>query len=546
MTASNEDATRYPIATEVVTTATRTVVPDPAPTGSDQVLPHEVAKYKSHGYGTWSYGPGLAHEKRLDLLPTGYDANSATTTTRLLNFFTMSDIHIADKESPVQMIFYGYKGGFSSAYSPVMMYTTQMLDAAVQTINALHAADPFDFGISLGDAANDTQHNELRWYIDLLDGGPISPQSGVHEDPIPGPANDYQDAFTATGLDKSIPWYQTIGNHDHFWIGTLPVTDYIREHYTGVELLNLGNLFVDHPGVDSRGFYMGAIDGSTPYGDVFGAGPVADFPTPPRVRAADPDRRSLTKPQWMSEFLNTSSTPVGHGFNQSNVDDDFACYSFEPIPNVPIKVIVLDDTQDADSPDVGGYGHGYVDEKRYDWLVHELDQGQAADQLMIIAAHVPIGVEEPGSFIGWSPIAPMTEDVFIAKLHTYPNLIAWLAGHRHYNTVTPMKSPDDTRPELGFWQIETSSLRDFPQQFRMFNVVRNSDNTVSIITTNVDPAVADESLAAQSRSYAVAAQQIFNNKIGLPPSGSYNAELVLSLTPQMQAKLANHGTPMPT
>ncbi len=96
--------------------------------------------------------------------------------TRLLNFFTITDIHITDKESPAQAIYFGYKGGVSSAYSPVMLYTTHVLDAAVQTINALHKKKPFDFGISLGDTCNNTQYNELRWYIDVLDGKVINPR----------------------------------------------------------------------------------------------------------------------------------------------------------------------------------------------------------------------------------------------------------------------------------------------------------------------------------------------------------------------------------
>jgi hypothetical protein len=128
----------------------------------------------------------------------------------------------------------------------------------------------------------------------------------------------------------------------------------------------------------------------------------------------------------------------------------------------------------------------------------------------------------------------------IAKLHSYPNLLLWVAGHRHLNTVTAFKSPDPARPELGFWQVETSSLREIPQQFRLFEIVRNNDNTVSIITTNVDPAVKNGSFAAKSRSYAVAAQQTFN----LPPSGSYNAQLFKQLTPEMQAKLQRFGTPL--
>jgi len=101
----------------------------------------------------------------------------------------------------------GYKGGNSSAYSAVMLYTTQVLEAAVQTINALHKENPFDFGISLGDTCNSTQYNELRWYIDVLDGKNINPDSGAKDDPVPGPSNDYQDEYQAAGLDQTIPWY---------------------------------------------------------------------------------------------------------------------------------------------------------------------------------------------------------------------------------------------------------------------------------------------------------------------------------------------------
>ncbi|HET6494196.1 MAG TPA: TIGR03768 family metallophosphoesterase, partial [Thermoleophilia bacterium] len=154
-----------------------------------------------------------------------------------------------------------------------------------------------------------------------------------------------------------------------------------------------------------------------------------------------------------------------------------------------------------------------------------------------IAAHCPIGVEEAGSPMAWSSSAHGSEADLFAKLHTCPNLILWIAGHRHRNIVTAFKSPDADRPELGFWEIETSSLRDFPQQLRTFEIVRNSDGTVSILTVDVDPVVEDESPAATSRTYAVAAQQIFNNPIGLLPTCSYNAELVVQLSPEMQARL---------
>jgi metallophosphoesterase (TIGR03768 family) len=532
----------YPIDSKVALTTERTVVAVPVPATSPKLLPYMVSAYAKEGYGTWKYGEGLVIEKRFDLMPAGYAGPPAKGTKKLLHFFTMTDIHITDKETPVQAIYYGLSPtGTSSGYSPVMLYTTHVLDAAIQTVNAMNKQNRFDFGISLGDDCNSTQYNELRWFIDVFDGKVINPDSGEKDDPVPGPHNDYQDPYKAAGLDKSIPWYATMGNHDHFWIGSYPVDSYLRPLYTGTNILNLGIIMVDTLGIASRGYYMGAIDGRTTYGDIIGAGPVKDFPVPPVIPAADPNRRSLRRGEWIAEFFNTTSSPKGHGFSKDNVTSGFACYSFEPRADVPVKVIVLDDTNGEDDNGKTAYAHGSLDAERYKWLVNELDKGQAEGKLMIIAAHIPIGVKYPmGSIavlMGWNTLAAVSEHDLIAKLNTYPNLLLWIAGHRHYNAITPFPSPDPTHPELGFWQVETSSLRDFPQQFRDFEIVRNGDNTISIIATDVDPAVKDGSPAATSRSYAIAAEEIFNNPVGFSPTGSYNAELVKMITPETAKKL---------
>jgi len=339
-----------------------------------------------------------------------------------------------------------------------------------------------------------------------------------------------------------------MGNHDHFLIGSFPIDaepSYgFRASYTADRIWAIGSPiraedFSSFPPLfDYRNlkaeptYYAGILDGGSPNGDIILAGRTDDPAfggQAPRV-APDPNRRPLVRSEWIDEFFKTTSQPLGHGFNLIDrdtgdpADREFACYSFLPKSEVPLKIIVLDVTQSSDDGSFDIHGHGYLDARRLAWLKAELASGQAGNQLMIIASHIPIGVAAIGSHLEWwmgdANTKPGYENAvdlagLVKILQDAPNLVMWIAGHRHLNTVKAFPSHDESRPERGFWQVETSSLRDFPQQFRTFDIHLNSDGTVSIETLNVDVAVADGTPAAQSRKHAIATQQIIQHDMQL-------------------------------
>ena len=643
---SSQPLASYPIDSRKVKKTTEqmlafdvTASPVAKPQSSQGLHPTEMSQvqdFDKFGYGQYRLAGGLPVVPRYDLLAKAPSDAAPARRKRLAHFFAMTDVHMTDKEAPNQLLYIQqadskYGGAMTSIYSPTIMYTTHMLDAAVQTVNALHERSPFDFGICLGDVCDSGRYNEVRWFIDVLDGKPIQPSSGAH---LGADTVDFQKPYQAAGLNKSIPWYQALGNHDHFYIGSVPVDANpslkLRQSYLSDQVWAVGDVLIPNAAqstpmalppvvydlttslagtstatlndpltkVVGNTFYMGVVDGASPYGAIRYAGKKENFASPPKV-AADPHRRALLRSEWIAEFFNTTTQPKGHGFNLVPEDlrrsqDGFACYSFVPQAGIPLKIIVLDNTQLETDGSHDIHGHGFLDEARWKWLQAELDAGQANHQLMVIAAHIPIAVAAVGSLMEWwnpkgqaspaqnDPHAVIDNAVklpeLIQKLQNTPNLLMWVAGHRHMNTVKALPAYSDADrtqlvPEKSFWQVETSSLQHFPQQFRTFEIYLNSDYTVSIVAVNVDPEVAEGTPAATSRKHAVAEHQICQTNLrgnaenlarfpglnlpidsldptrpqdgkadpsiqyvevdGVPYHASYNAELFKQLTPEM-------------
>jgi hypothetical protein len=74
-------------------------------------------------------------------------------------------------------------------------------------------------------------------------------------------------------------------------------------------------------------------------------------------------------------------------------------------------------------------------------------------------------------------------------------VIAWFAGHEHRHHVAWIGSEIE---EKGFWQIETASHADWPQQSRTIEIVQSGSGEVFIALTVIDHAAGTSFNEAQT------------------------------------------------
>jgi hypothetical protein len=109
-----------------------------------------------------------------------------------------------------------------------------------------------------------------------------------------------------------------------------------------------------------------------------------------------------------------------------------------------------------------------------------------------------------------------------ALLEGTPNVIAYVAGHTHENKVTFFRGGHGH----GFWQINTASHIDWPEQSREIEVMDNRDGTLSLFGTLLDtaaPVHAPSSGFSTARLASLARTLAFNDPQRTTSSGNGGA-----------------------
>ncbi len=499
--------------------------------------------------GVLRYGPGEPYEVRTEI--TQAEVGRERRRRSLLVFHHFADLQLLDEESPL-------RGEWqdscpmplsTSAFRP---QETLTLHAAASLIRAANRIDrspltgrPTDFVLHSGNAADNAQHNELRWFIDLMDGRQLRPDTGgpgyegvQSESPDPR----YPDLlglaqlpFLPEGI--RYPWYTAVGSRDVLVQGNFPRSEASSQIAVG-----------DKKIIDVAAEQKEEVceDPALLLDPKRTQEILADEGTEVRSVTPDPDRRLLSRREWMQELFDSPERPgpVGHGFSQQNLDDNVAYYVFE---HGPLAFIVLDTVNPA------GFAAGSIDVAQFEWLTRQLTarsslfydgdgrlvESKGSDRLIVIASHHSLDrlnnrLPDPSG--DERVLGPALEEL----LHRFPNVIAHITGSGHANRITAR--PDPLRRGGSYWEVSTASPVAFPMRSRLLELTDNRDGTISLFTTvydldaPIDPrdagdptsgdGVNEAQLAAVARSLAAQDPQRDPEAAGLAVSDR-NAELLL-------------------
>ena len=480
-----------------------------APGDVQTTLVATIRKAGQSGYVKLVPAPGEPYLTRVDLL--GREATPARAKTRrsLVYLGHMSDLHVIDAQSPARL---DTMAGvdpvlFSGNFRPQELMQVQILTGLVQALNGAASSPvtgaPLAFVVNTGDSADQRSQQELRWYIDTLDGAKITANTGkpgeyegvqvwpecdfaYHpEDPsndVWGRENGYP---AIPGLVKSaisnpvdspglsVPWYAVYGNHDANYFGGWPTGWMTNELATGSRKAAL-------PSATERMFGSG-LGSTSPFEKLF-IGSIANrgFASGTRHVTPDPNRKIMSLMDFISEHLNSPPTPgpVGHGFSQADVDNEITYWAKDVTPFVTLVGL--------NTCNITVGAGGSIPQDQFDWLKAQLVKARAANKLVILATHhTSFTLDNVAQPVIGPQQNLIVADEFISMLHEYPNMVAWMNGHTHLNRITGHANPNGVG---GFWEISSASCVDFSQQGRVTEIVDNRDGTISIFTTVLDHA----------------------------------------------------------
>ncbi|MGH8530542.1 MAG: hypothetical protein ACRETN_12000 [Nevskiales bacterium] len=462
----------------------------------------------------------------------------------LLRFVQFTDDHIIDDD--------GQAINGASAIDPVLItfesamrlqeeYSDEAFNDMITRVNACNEQFPSEFMIVTGDSADLTTVAETRRFIDNLDGTfdqmsafetkcRAGLPAGIPEElavqlctrftgrgvadtqaPDPNPADPVfqflitrtvlqllntelaavtgraadgsldltrQTATRAPGMPQvlrcnqgepgcindrlNVPWYVAFGNHDGYTRGTVPIG-------FGVNEISL---------VTGR-YHM------------------------------------VHQHEFIDEFFQTKPAPgpIGHGFNLADAarrndnngrNDGYYAFDAGSGPgDKKFRMIVMNTILDGTDPRIPtdlvrnpfALADGTIDAAQFEWIKAELAAAHARQQLVMVFSHHPdLTFAEFGMFAPLVAIE-VTAAQLNAELASWPNLIAWVAGHTHVHRIRPFKVENGTGSNgsistpvqckgpgscLGFWQIETASLIDHPQEQRLLEIFDNGNGTGTI------------------------------------------------------------------
>ena len=439
----------------------------------------EIDKYKQYGMG-FEVVEGEPWIVRNDLVGGEHAPKITHRGKSLAWFWQISDPQILDQESPCRMEGVTVAPYVTaSAYRAQGKYSTHMFDLHLQTAMRLSAMSsrPFDFALVTGDVADNAQKNEHEWFHLLMGGGVLNPDTGIDDDPNPGPNNDFADPYYTQGIGN-IPWYTAIGNHDLLYMGFAPVTEKTNAACIGdtvVDLFNFIPIIAQHEYRD--GYSNGFQDASKPNSPVVTSGKTH----------ADPNRRQVTKAEALEGFYNSPGLPVGHGMDRNIMSKGYGYYSTYPIPGKPIRLITLDMNRDD-------WSEAELSSEQFDWLSDQIENARSKNELVLVQSHQGTGAMD-GSTISASTL--------INKLASYPGVLLHITGHGHYNDLRLDKSTnvDDNG---AYWEPMLASVVEFPSQTRIFEIVYEGNGYINIYLTNLDANAPVGTMVDEALNFAAA------------------------------------------